>query len=289
MKRLTSCTLLIGLTLAHAAIAHAQSNSPSTTPTPLPTASPSLTREQRLIEAQINNQEAQVEYYKKQSSGESALATGLNSFMGTLIGAGLALLGVWWTGKRQAELENVRWVRARKDEEDKRRQTREDELRRDIRLAAAELSRKIAAGAQAISWLVWKARFDLENLTGRDKSAYDREIKSLLADLVGAEVVVAALDKDVFARMKPLINELYLLDHQVAFAIRHFQDSGEKRTDSIKQLNDLYEPASDFFNKISGTVLNSLGLPDEQRKPDADARDQRNDRAQSNDSVAQVE
>lgn len=208
----------------------------------------------QLVREQIESQRAQAAYYRKQTEnklGSDYIVTMLTNAAGTFIGAALALTGVLWTNSRQKRIEDVRWERSRKDE-----------LLKQVRLAAADLAKRVAAGAQAMTWLLWIAKYEPANLTEKDIATYDREMKSLYSDLVGAEVVLAALDKHLFSKMKPLVNDLYKLDQGIAEHTRQFRatkDAPDKNIETAKRLGDLYLAAYKLQTTIPTSVLDSVG------------------------------
>ena len=216
---------------------------------------PDLTQLQsQLVKEQIESQRAQAAYYRKQTEnklGSDYLVTMLTNAAGTFIGAALALTGVLWTNSRQKRIEDIRWERSRKDE-----------LLKQVRLAAADLAKRVAAGAQAMTWLLWIAKYEPGNLTEKEISAYDREMKSLYSELVGAEVVLAALDKGLFAKMKPLVNDLYKLDQSIAEHTRQFRatkESPDKNRETANRLGELYLAAYKLQTTIPKAVLDSVG------------------------------
>lgn len=127
---------------------------------------PDLARLQnQLVKEQIESQRAQAAYYRKQTEnklGSDYIVTMLTNAAGTFMGAALALSGVLWTNRRNKRMEDVRWERSRNDE-----------LLKQVRLAAADLAKRVAAGAQATTWLLWIAKYEPENLTEKEISAFD--------------------------------------------------------------------------------------------------------------------
>jgi hypothetical protein len=208
----------------------------------------------QLIKEQIESQRAQAAYYKKQIENKSwrdYVIAILTNAAGTLIGAALAFTGVLWANRRQARLEDVKWERSKKDE-----------LLKNVRLAAAELSKKIATGAQAMTWLLWVAKYEPASLNERELSSYDREMKSLYSELVGAEVVLAALDKNLYAKLKPLVNDLHKLDQKIAEHVqqlRNVREVPDQFLEAAKHLGDLYPIAYGLSTKIPEVVLESIG------------------------------
>jgi hypothetical protein len=170
------------------------------------------------------------------------------SLIGAAIGAISGLAGGYLTGRRQSQLERDKWFRARKDEHDK-----------NIRLAVAELTKKLAAGTQEISWLTWKAKYTPDALTVTDIANYNNKMAVLFPDIVGARVIVDAIDKSIHARLTPLINKLYSLDENIALAAKDFGSSRERCT---KALAGYYEQWLSLDKEILTRVTEIMKLDD---------------------------
>lgn len=160
--------------------------------------------QEQLIKAQIENENAQAKFYKSQTAPKSAwqnwsqLIIGL---AGSLVGAGAALGGIYLTNRAR-----------RRDEEIK-----------ENRLAVAELSRNLAAGIQAISWLTWMAKN--EALSKDHILEYTAEMKNILPGIVGARSVLAALYKPAHERMSGMVQSLYDLDASIGQLVLSFRDN----------------------------------------------------------------
>lgn len=120
--------------------------------------------EQALLKAQIRNQEAQAEYYRRLATPWQGFVPVFSGVAGTLLGALVAFLTLKAQARSQAALEDTRWEharadensrweraradetarwsRTREDEEAKRRVSREDERRKELRLAVADFAKK---------------------------------------------------------------------------------------------------------------------------------------------------
>lgn len=168
------------------------------------------------------------------------------SLIGAAIGAISGLTGGYLTGRRQSQLERERWIRSRKDEHQK-----------NLRLAVAELTRKLAVGTHEVAWVTWKAKHAPTELTEEDLSAYNKGMKTLFPDIVGSRVVVDALDKATHTRMTPLVLKLYGLDEQVALAAMLFKDT---KKDGIAALADCYDTCLEIDEEILTKVTEIMRL-----------------------------
>lgn len=203
------------------------------------------TEERELIAEQIKNQKAQAAYYQKQAAGNSLSESFLNaltSAIGTFIGAGLALIGVRWSSNRQWELEQKKWLQAK-----------ENEAAKEIKLAVAVLSQKIAAEIQAIIWLTWIAEYQPAMLSEKDINAYDREMKSLMSQDVIAQAALAAVDAELHRRIKPFVKEVSSLDHQMSFVTLRIKQAPEQSIEmheAIKDLGEFYRQAYKLYETL---------------------------------------
>src|ERR1051326_1558955 len=168
------------------------------------------------------------------------------SLIGAAIGAISGLGGGYLGGLWQSRLERAKWLRSRNDEREKQ-----------LRIAVAELTRKLAVGTHQIAWLTWKARNAPAELTEEDISIYNGEMKALLPDIVASRVVVDALDKSIHAKVTPLVEILYALDAQVALAGILFKSSKE---DCAEALASYYETCLDIDKRILQEVTEMMRL-----------------------------
>ncbi len=169
------------------------------------------------------------------------------SLVGTAIGALVGLAGGFLTSRQQSKLEYLKWVR-----------TKEDEYEKEVRLAVAELTKKLAAGTQAISWFTSKAQIEPANLSEHDLLAYDKTIQTLYLDIVSARIVVAALNKEIHAQMTPLAGKLYSLDIRIANAEALFRSS--QKQEAINELAICADIASQFEDELIERVTEIIGL-----------------------------
>jgi len=201
------------------------------------------------LQASLENQKAQAAYYQAQTSADGSgqtIVSALPSVLGTLVGALAAIGGVMFTSKRQASLEQDKWVRAKQDEWEK-----------ETRLALAELTRSLAAGVHAIAWCTWAAKYEPQEMQRGHFAKYDREIKGLFPVVVGARVVLATLDRDLHDKMTPLIKKLYKLDKELTHASVLFETEREQ---GLEQLVICYGNSNEFDKEILETVSNIVNL-----------------------------
>jgi hypothetical protein len=172
------------------------------------------------------------------------------SLMGTVIGGLFGIAGGILTGRRQARLEQERWLQARKDD-----------IEKETRLAVAELTRKMAVATQAMLWFTSKAGNIPKKFSQEDISEYDEAIQGLLPDILSSLMVVSALDTEVSEKMTPLLYRIYEVDGQIAQASTQFETSPRSSVESLARLRstEVIPLYSELTQRISGiTGVTSL-------------------------------
>jgi hypothetical protein len=225
------------------------SRTPPLPPASRPPAAP-LTAQERLVEARIQNQEAQALHYRTlaaaRPSNLSPTIPGLLGFLGVVVGAVISFLGLRLQARNQERLEGERWRRSADDEHRKRQQARADQYRLETRLAAADLAKKIAAAAQSMTWVTWIARHDAEHFSHVLVKEHDERMVGLYGELVAAQVLLAALEPPLFHRMRPLVKTVYDLDARIAL---------EAKTSDIANLGTLWLETYRFEQTLPEAVL----------------------------------
>jgi hypothetical protein len=168
------------------------------------------------------------------------------SLLGTAIGALTGLAGGFLAGRQQSKLEHQKWL-----------QTQDDEYKKEVRLAVAELTKKLATGAHTISWYTSKAKIGPSIVTENDLLAFDNAMYALYPDIVSSRIVVAALNKEIHTKMTSLVKKLYSLDGQAIKAVVTFRNSQQ---DGIKELANCYDEAIRFENELIEQVTEIIGL-----------------------------
>jgi hypothetical protein len=161
------------------------------------------------------------------------------AIIGALVGAFTGILVALLTNWQQSRLEYQKWLRTREDELQRWMQAREDEVVKDLRLAIAELTKILAIGAHTMGWLTWNAKYDSANLTEEDMVDYNKRMQVLLPEIVGARILVAALDKDIHAQMGPIIERLYELDEELASRSALFKSSPQEGIKALAECKDI--------------------------------------------------
>jgi hypothetical protein len=177
----------------------------------------------------------------------------------TLIAAALAalvaIMNTFLTAWRQSRLEREKWQRARNDEMQKWQLLRQDEAAKAIRIAVADVARLLASGAQAVSWLTWNGVHAPDVVTEKDFDTYNQTMKSLFPQIVGAHLLLVALDKTTDETINPLVRELYILDEDVAKAGLLFSKSA---TEGTAALAACFSACNNYFDSLHNRFKNLL-------------------------------
>ena len=175
----------------------------------------------------------------------------MDSTTASLIGAGLGALaglaGGWLNGWRQSKLEYEKWTRAR-----------QDTIEKETRLALADLTKKIAAGINAIAWVTWKAKNEPERFSENDLTTYDTTMKTLFPDIVGSRVTLAALSKEVHDQVSPLLTKLYRLDVQTTNAAAVYRKTALEGTEALAEcLSEVSKFDESLLNEVTRIGIGS--------------------------------
>jgi hypothetical protein len=115
-------------------------------------------------------------------------------------------------GTQALEMARFTQEQSRRIEEFKSRLLMDSESLRNVRLAVAEVSKRLATATHSICWATWPAKYTPKSFVHAHLDKYDGEIHLLLSDIVAARVVLAALSPSVHNQLSPLIDQLYGLD-----------------------------------------------------------------------------
>lgn len=135
----------------------------------------------------------------------------------------------------------------------KNKLNKNDESERVLRLAVADISKKIASGSHIICWLCWYARYSPREVSEDSFITYEKEMHALQTDLVGLRVVLAALDREIHTILSPFIDRLYKMDVEVGLSKTLYL---EKREEGLKMLGEIHSKSLSFDKDLLNTVTN---------------------------------
>lgn len=107
------------------------------------------------------------------------------------------------------------------------RQASRLEYEKETRHAAAQVARGIGAAIHTISWLTWRAKSQPQHLRVKHVDAFDRDMHLLYPELTGSLALVAALNKNVYDRLRKVVDKVYALDVRVAESTTSVRDGAE--------------------------------------------------------------
>jgi hypothetical protein len=128
------------------------------------------------------------------------------ALLGAAIGAFSGFGGSYLTAVRQSHLERERWQRAR-----------DDVVRADTRRAMEQLTRDMAALSHSMMWATYKA-LEGRSVPASAVTAYEAELHRYIADMVSAQTLVSAVDRQLYERVTPGVSKLIRADlHDAAW------------------------------------------------------------------------
>jgi hypothetical protein len=169
------------------------------------------------------------------------------TLLAATIAATAALSNTVISAWRQSRLEERKWQRARSDELYRWEQQRQDAADASLRTAIASLGQQLAACVQMIVWFTWKAVEAPDSLVPAEIEKYDADMKALLIPLVGAHLLVVALDPTKDAAIKPLVKAVYALDARTALATIKLNDSRKK---ALEELQYCFTDSEQFHERL---------------------------------------
>lgn len=164
--------------------------------------------------------------------------------VGAVIGAAASLLGGWLAGWRLSKLEEEKWLRAQSAE-----------VRGETRVALAKVTKGLAATAHTIMWATYKA-LTPESFGEEDIARYEKEFHETVSEMVGSQMLLAALDQSLYTRVTPLVSEAISLGGDAYVALRlALMDEAEAEP----ELNDVNSKALALIKRVPTVLTDLLG------------------------------
>ena len=163
--------------------------------------------------------------------------------LGAVAGAVAGIGGVALAGWRQSRQEKERWLRAR-----------EDALRADTRSAVAALARTLASTAHSMMWATFRVltsgRASLEAI-----AAFEVEFHAEVAELVGAQMHLAALDFALYEKVTPYVGQAIALGGSTYAALKASMDKSPDAEDLLRECNQqALNLIKDVPKKVAGLL-----------------------------------
>ena len=145
----------------------------------------------------------------------------------------------------------------------KSRLSREQEFLRTVNMAVVDLTKKLAAASHLITWIAWSATQDDDAIEREDFVAYDRDMRSLLSDLVGLQAALAALSRERHKVLSPFAQRIYAMDEEMGKA-RDLHKTADtwKIAQARLILRDCYDRAIAFDEQLLEAATGLLEATD---------------------------
>lgn len=170
---------------------------------------------------------------------DQGIAVVLGAGAGALAGIGGAALAGW----RQSKHEKEKWLRAR-----------EDALQADTRGAVAALAKTLASTAHSMMWATFRVltsgRASLEAI-----AAFEVEFHAEVAELVGAQMRLAALDYALYEKITPYVGQAIALGGRTYAALKASMDKSIDAEDQLRACNqEALNLIKDVPKKVAGLL-----------------------------------
>ncbi len=180
---------------------------------------PNLSDQERLIEAEVRNHDAQAGYYRSlggRSHDLSPILPGVLGFLGVIVGAAMSFFGLSRQAKSQERMERNRWQRDAELQALERDQARADRHGQEVRLAAADFAKLMAKAAHSMAWVTWVARNAADHFSSRLVEEHNRRMDSLYSEMMATQILLATLSPKLYRQMWPLAETVRHLDGEIA-------------------------------------------------------------------------
>lgn len=138
----------------------------------------------------------------------------------------------------------------------KSRMSREQEFARTVNTAVVDLTKKLASGSHLVSWIAWSATQDDGALERDDFVAYDRDMRTLMSDLVGLQVALAAVSRKSHEVLSPYAERIYALDEELGKARELYKTGDDWKVAHARIiLRDCYYRAIIFDRQLNDAAI----------------------------------
>ena len=168
------------------------------------------------------------------------------TLIAAIVAALASVFGVIYATWSQSNLDEKKWLQARRDDAEK-----------EQRLAIADLAAKLAKGSQKMAWVTWKAKYEPESFSSVDITTYNKEINELFSEISASHLVVAAMNKSAYDKVTPMVYELYDTDSKIALSGAKFRQS---KQDGLAELQRLADVTSSYGEKLPKEMVNIINI-----------------------------
>ena len=198
------------------------------------------------IEAQTKNQQAQTEYYKRQSNPTSTILNGLVPVLGTILVALIGYLSLLAQSNRSL-----------KNELKKIELAKEDEQQKNSKIYAAVLMKKTAVAMYNLCLIYWTAKYDRTAFNERLMRIHDNEMKVHYSEIASAQVMLSGYNKSFFDQTKDIVTKVNQYDGVLG---ELFVEYKEGNSEAIKDIGNLWREVYNCCLDIPGQFASILQL-----------------------------
>lgn len=148
------------------------------------------------------------------------------------------------------------------------------EAGRNVQNAVAELTKRFAAATHSICWLCWTAKYAPADLTPDHFQSYDKEMHSLLGEIMAARVVLASLHRPSHEALSSFADRVYNLDFRVGQAKVRYSEPGPKDaalqlfSTLLSEANQYDRDLLDAVAALPDSIATSSVIPQQRSAPD---------------------
>lgn len=155
-------------------------------------------------------------------------------------------------------------VGVRNEVRSRRGAARREELK-ELRLRVADVFTELFIIQHEMEWLTWHAQNHPEAVDHLMIGRYELTVHAAYPKVLSAMAIVASLDLELYLLLRPLADEVYSLEGQIALAAKHLETNREQ---SIAGLTRLKASSTALYEKLPvelGTAMETAGYGDELR------------------------
>ena len=155
-------------------------------------------------------------------------------------------------------------VGVRNEVRSRRGAARREELK-ELRLRVADVFTELFIIQHEMEWLTWHAEKHPNAVDPAMIGRYEATVHAAFPKALSAMAIVASLDLELYMLLRPLANEVYSVEGQIALAAKDLETDRKR---SIAELSLLEATAVSLYEKLPvelGTAMERAGYGDDLR------------------------
>jgi hypothetical protein len=155
-------------------------------------------------------------------------------------------------------------VGVRNEVRSRRGAARREELK-ELRLRVADVFTELFIIQHEMEWLTWHAEYRPQAVDTAMMGRYEAAVHGAFPKALSAMAIVASLDLDLYLLLRPLADEVYSVEGEIALAAKDLETD---REGSIAKLTRLKATSTSLYQKLPvelGTAMEQAGYGDELR------------------------